>query len=199
MFLGALLDMVQGLVRPSMARLETLELSVWDLLEQRSAPAIFWLQLLGRMASCKGLIPFSMLHMRLIQLCLQSQWNRSLPMSVEVTFPDSLVPHLRWWTDRDNTLRGVMFHPLPPSVILTADASDEGWGGHIDDQSVAGYWEKEVQGEHINLLELRAVFRSLKEFRTRLQGTTVLIQSDNTTVVAYINKEGGQGLSPSAD
>ena len=50
-------------------------------------------------------------------------------MSVEVTFPDSLVPHLRWWTDRDNTLLGVPFHPEPPSVTLTTDASDEGWGG----------------------------------------------------------------------
>ena len=190
-FLGALLDMTAGLVRPSMPRLETLELYVWDLLNRGAAPALFWLQMLGRMASCKGLVPFSMLNMRLIQICLQSQWNRSLPMSVEVTFPDALVPHLRWWTDRNNTLCGVPFHPMPPSVILTTDASDEGWGGHIDDLSVSGKWEKEVQGEHVNLLELRAVFRSLKKFQEKLRGTTVLVQSDNTTVVAYINKEGG--------
>ena len=42
-----------------------------------------------------------------------------------------------------------------------------------------------------NHLELKAVFLALKEFRTLVCNKTVLIATDNTTVVAYINKEGG--------
>ena len=38
---------------------------------------------------------------------------------------------------------------------------------------------------------LKAVFLALKEFRTLCCNKTVLIATDNTTVVAYINKEGG--------
>ena len=44
---------------------------------------------------------------------------------------------------------------------------------------------------HINHLELKAVFLALKEFQTLVCNKTVLIAIDNTTVVAYINKEGG--------
>ena len=128
-YLGAELDMVRGLVRPSPDRVNTIELFVRDLLREGSAPAQYWLQLLGRLASCKGLVPASMLNMRLLQYCLQSQWNRTLPVSVEVTFPATLRPHLGWWLDRDNTLKGVPFHRVEPSVVLTTDASCEGWGG----------------------------------------------------------------------
>ena len=42
-----------------------------------------------------------------------------------------------------------------------------------------------------NHLDLKAVFLALKEFRTLVCNKTVLIATGNTTVVAYINKEGG--------
>ena len=38
---------------------------------------------------------------------------------------------------------------------------------------------------------LKAVFLALKEFQTLVFNKTVLVATDNTTVVAYINKEGG--------
>ena len=43
---------------------------------------------------------------------------------------------------------------------------------------------------HINFLELKAVLLALKCFKHLCRDKTVLIASDNTTVVAYINKEG---------
>ena len=44
---------------------------------------------------------------------------------------------------------------------------------------------------HINVLELKAVLLALKGFQEHLQGQRVLICSDNSTVVCYLNKEGG--------
>ena len=44
---------------------------------------------------------------------------------------------------------------------------------------------------HINHLELKAVFLALKAFQDLCCNNTVLVATDNTTVVAYINKEGG--------
>ena len=194
-YLGAFLDMRRGFLRPSDPRIEQLESFVIELLSEGSAPALFWLQMLGRMASFKGLVPFSMLHMRLLQLCFQSQWNRSLPVSTEVTFPVTLIPHLRWWLDRDNTCAGVPFHPPPIQVVLTTDASDFGWGGHIDDHQTSGQWNAEEQVEHINMLELRAVMYSLQSFVEMVRHKSVLVQTDNTTVAAYINKQGGDQVA----
>ena len=44
---------------------------------------------------------------------------------------------------------------------------------------------------HINMLELKAMLLALKEFQDQCRGQVVLIATDNTIVVSYINEEGG--------
>ena len=44
---------------------------------------------------------------------------------------------------------------------------------------------------HINVLELKAVSLALRQFKDQCQNQTVLVATDNSTVVAYINKQGG--------
>ena len=65
------------------------------------------------------------------------------------------------------------------------------WPDHLDEHTARGTWSLPESKLHINHLELKAVFLALKEFRTLCYNKTVLIATDNTTVVAYINKEGG--------
>ena len=47
-----------------------------------------------------------------------------------------------------------------------------------------------------NYLELKAVLLALREFQALCTNRVVLIATDNTTVVAYINKEGGMKSGP---
>ena len=49
---------------------------------------------------------------------------------------------------------------------------------------------------HINYLELKAVFLALKEFQDLCTDKIVLVATDNTTVVSYINKERGIRSGP---
>ena len=44
---------------------------------------------------------------------------------------------------------------------------------------------------HINILELKLVFLAIRSFQTHLLNKRVLVASDNATVVAYLNKQGG--------
>ena len=53
-------------------------------------------------------------------------------------------------------------------------------------RKVSGTWSKTEAQVHINLLELWTVFRSLNA-----SGKAVLVKTDNSTVVAYINQQGG--------
>ena len=46
------------------------------------------------------------------------------------------------------------------------------------------------------LLELKSVFLALKEFQVLCSDKIVLVATDNTTVVSYINKEGGMRSGP---
>ena len=43
----------------------------------------------------------------------------------------------------------------------------------------------------LNVLELKAVSLALRDFKDQCQNQTVLVATDNSTVVAYINKQGG--------
>ena len=129
--------------------------------------------------------------MRPIQWHLKNNWR--VPESLEkvIPVPKSLNPHLRWWLDESNVLLGQPLHPLQHALQIFTDASNEGWGAHLDDHTARGTWSLPESKLHINHLELKAVFLALKEFRTLVCNKTVLIATDNTTVVAYINKEGG--------
>ena len=54
-----------------------------------------------------------------------------------------------------------------------------------------GLWSRSESALHINLLELKAVLLALKQFEQWCCNQIVLVCTDNTTVVSYINKEGG--------
>ena len=68
---------------------------------------------------------------------------------------------------------------------------DPGRGCPHGDSQIAVVWTRSERELHINVLELRAVILALHHWATVLQGRHVLIATDNTTVVAYINKQGG--------
>jgi hypothetical protein len=56
---------------------------------------------------------------------------------------------------------------------------------------VSGVWSLVQQQEHINLLEMRAVLLALQHFKTLLVSKAVVLATDNTTVVAYLQNQGG--------
>ena len=71
------------------------------------------------------------------------------------------------------------------------DPSKEGRGAHLNEHTARGTLLLPESKLHINYLELKAVFLALKEFQSLCSNSIVLIATDNTTVVSYINKEGG--------
>ena len=87
--------------------------------------------------------------------------------------------------------QGQPLHPLRHTLQLFTDASNEGWGAHLGDYTAKGLWSKPEGTLHINLLELKAVLLALKQFEHLCWNQTILVCTDNTTVVSYINKEGG--------
>ena len=81
-------------------------------------------------------------------------------------------------------------HHKDHSIQLFTDASNEAWGAHLEPSSTQGLWSPREKGLHINVLELKAAFLALRRFKDQCQDQTVLVATDNSTVVAYINKQG---------
>ena len=110
---------------------------------------------------------------------------------------DSLLPwtgtisaHLDWWQNPTNVMRGADLHPKDHSIQLFTDASNEGWGAHLDQSSTKGLWSDQEKRLHLNILELKTVYLALRSFKDHCQNQTVLVAMENSTVVAYINKHG---------
>ncbi|KAI2645695.1 ORF V: Enzymatic polyprotein [Labeo rohita] len=59
-----------------------------------------------------------------------------------------------------------------------------------------GLWSGRHHSWHINCLEMLAVFRALKYFLPDLRDRHVLVRTDNTAVVYYINYQGGLRSRP---
>lgn len=112
-------------------------------------------------------------------------------MEVRVPVPLELRPFLRWWTLQSNVASGRPFQDLRPTRTLTTDASLTGWGATLGTWMTSGQWTPQEMRLHINILETEAVIRAISEWADRLRGHAVVVRTDNTTAMAYINREGG--------
>ncbi|XP_070179926.1 uncharacterized protein [Littorina saxatilis] len=93
------------------------------------------------------------------------------------------------------TYLGMVFDTLAwtvrPAQRRIDKLQDLGWGAHLEGNTASGLWDRAQRSLHINILELEAVRLGLMEFVALLRGKQVLIHTDNTTVAAYLNKQGG--------
>ena len=133
------------------------------------------------------MVPEGHLNMRPFQLHLQEHWR--YPQSLDNLLPwtEAISVHLDWWQNPTNMMRGADLHPKDHSIQLFTDASNKGWGAHLEQTSTEGLWSDREKRLHINVLELKAVSLALQMFKDQCQNQTVLV----STVVAYINKQGG--------
>ena len=190
-FVGYQYDLLNGVVRPTQNRWETLQQKITVLLQNRSCRVRTFMSLIGLLTATEKQVTLGRLHMRPIQWHLKKHWRVPESLEKEIPIPRSLHQYLQWWTQEENVLKGQPLHPLRHAVQIFTDASKEGWGAHLGDFTASGTWSVPESKLHINFLELKAVLLALKRFQHLVQGKVVLIATDNTTVVAYINKEGG--------
>ena len=195
-FVGYQFDLRTGRVRPTMDRWQSLQVKIQALLLLPACPVRQFMSLIGLLTATEKQVHLGRLHMRPIQWHLKNNWR--VPESLEkiIPLPRSLHPHLQWWLEESNVLQGQPLHPVQHALQIFTDASKEGWGAHLYERTARGSWSVPESKLHINYLELKAVFLALKEFQELCTGKIVLVASDNTTVVAYINKEGGMRSGP---
>ena len=129
--------------------------------------------------------------MRPFQFHIKDLWKFPQPLDSLLPWTEAISAHLDWWQNPANVMKGSDLHPKDHSIQLFTDASNEGWGAHLEQNSTQGLWSAQEKGLHINVLELKAVFLALRHFKDQCQDQTVLVATDNSTVVAYINKQGG--------
>ncbi|KAL0195086.1 hypothetical protein M9458_008658, partial [Cirrhinus mrigala] len=192
-FLGVELDSVSMSAHLSPERAQSVLRCVATLRCGSAAPLKQVQRLLGHMASSAAVTPLGLMHMRPLQHWLHTRvprwaWHRG-------TFRVNITPSCRQtlspWTDIMFLRSGVPLEQVSRRIIVTTDASKTGWGATCNGQAASGVWTGPRLFWHINCLELLAVLLALRRFRPMIQGKHVLVRSDNTATVAYINHQGG--------
>ena len=106
-----------------------------------------------------------------------------------ILISDVVKEDLRWWIENIQKFPSKVLKDSV-SVVLTTDASLEGWGAVLDDVVTGGDWSSEEKSCHINVLELKAVLFGLKSLCDNCKGMTIQVRTDNSTTMACINRKG---------
>ncbi|KAL5008232.1 hypothetical protein ScPMuIL_013813 [Solemya velum] len=191
-FLGEHYRTDLGLVFPTEIKFLSLCKFIQFSLKEPFLTARQFSQLLGLLNSLADVVPLGRLHIRPIQYYLFEHWlPASQDWEAQIPVLDPLKPHLFWWTYRENVLKGVPLLTDSPSLTLYTDSSSLGWGAYLNGLTASGQWSSQLQREHINVLEMKAVCLALSHFRESLSNKSVVLATDNSTVVAYLENQGG--------
>ena len=75
---------------------------------------------------------------RPFQLHLKEHWRFPQSLDSLLPWPETISAHLDWWQNPKNVIKGADLHPKDHSIQLFTDASNEGWGAHLEQASTKG-------------------------------------------------------------
>ena len=197
-FIGMEFLTQQNLVRVPTDRVQNLILTIKKIMSAKQVSARTFLSLLGKLSAAADLVLLGRLHLCPLQMCLLSVWKpHILPLDHPISINGMIRSHLQWWINPIRFETGTSIHPPDPKFFLYTDASHYGWGAHLELTTLSfhGRWTENQSQLHINMLEMMAIRLALKQAKTFIHHSCIMISTDNTTVVSYINKQGGT-LSP---
>ena len=132
-YLGIRIDATLLRASPVPERIDKLTSVVEEFLSYEKQPAWLWRKLLGHLSSLTQLVPGGQLRMRAVQLALRSQWDfRDEEVLIEWNLQCRL--DLQWWTELGRLEQGCHLEIVPPDLMFWSDASDQGWGAHLQDK-----------------------------------------------------------------
>jgi hypothetical protein len=196
-YLGVVWDSTTMQARMSPARIKSILTSVKRVREGQSLTVKQFLKLLGLMAAASNVIPIGLLYMRPLQWWLRTRGfsPRGNPLRM-IKVTRRCLRALDMWRQPWFLSQGPVLGALGRRVTLATDASLTGWGAVMSGLPARGLWSGRHLTWHINCLEMLAVFRALEHFLPGLRDHHVLVRTDNTAVVSYINHQGGLRSRP---
>lgn len=192
-FLGVTLDSQSMRASLSPQRVEAILNLLLRFRENKVQKYSLFLRLAGMLAAASAVVPLGLLSLRPLQiwmngLHLDPKWHKCRKVWVSKRCLQALRP----WRRRSHLVKGVPLGMIPSRrEVVVTDSSLGGWGAVWQNRAVRGLWGAQQRLEHINVLELRAVYLALRHFIPALRGKHVLIRTDNTSTVYQINHQGG--------
>ena len=125
--------------------------------------------------------------------------DKLLGLGQEMNFDNRMVLsncsklEILWWLNNVKRKNGKWIRPPDIQVRCRTDASLEGFGGiDLDSELYTnGRWSVKEAVNHINYLELLAIWYTLQALFSDRRNIHIEVQSDSVSAVAYVNNFGG--------
>ena len=137
-----------ALVKPTQERWLKLQDLIPQLKSKHNLTARCLMSLIGLLALTEKMVPEGRLHMRPFQFHHKEQWRFRQSLDILLLWTETISAHLGWWQNLTNVMRGEDLHPKDHSIQLFTDASNEGWGAHLDQSSTKGLWSDREKATH---------------------------------------------------
>lgn len=190
-FLGVLVSSIHMSFSLPESKVLNLRNDCRRLLSSRTASQSDLARLIGKMIAAKAAVFQAPLHYRALQHQKNSLDHQGVPLHQKVILDIEAILDLEWWVTNLATANSRPVKPLLPDLLIQSDASGSGWGAVCNRIETRGTWSLRESSLHINCLELLAATLAIKAFTKCLNNVHVLIQMDNTSAIAYVNKMGG--------
>ena len=123
---------------------------------------------------------------QILELSSQKNYESFIKLSPEVK--EELV----WWVRNLHLSNGRLLLVPPPQLIISTDASKQGWGAACKGYQTGGQWSAGEKTLHINILELKAVKLALYCFHHMFPSIkSIHWRIDNIVALTYLKKMGG--------
>eukprot|EP01050_Picozoa_sp_SAG11_P022738 SAG11_NODE_4377_length_1925_cov_2.542716_1_plen_484_part_00 len=149
-------------------------------------------RVLGKLIAARDAVQHAMLRARSLQR-LQQQALASRGWDTPcVQLSCEARADLQWWLATCSNPTACQIKLLDHEVTLDHDASPWGWGAFLHDQPAGGLFSPLECRRSQNAREMTGLCHAIRSFETELTGKCVLVQTDNTTIKAYVSREGGR-------
>ena len=191
-FLGFVIDTESGVITLPLEKSSNLRNAIRNLLNSRSVSLRQFAKVLGSLVATSPANTYLKVHTKLLDI-FKTDKLKQLGYDYEaiIYLPREIREELEWWEMHIQNVQAPL-HVSDPNIVIYTDASNLGWGGFMpqSEQTCQGRWTEEEALDHINVLELRAVFYVLKALCSGHSDIHVRIMTDNTTAMSCINKQG---------
>lgn len=193
-FLGFVLNSILMTVTLTRDKADSLIYDCKGLFHSKTCSIRQFAQAIGKMVASQLGVPYAPLYYK----NLENEKNKQLKLSCgnydsEMILSTESRETLNWWIKNLHSCENKVSRGKP-EIILQSDSSGFGWGGvnQTNNQTTSGHWSFEEKLEHINYLELKAGFLTLKALCANVSHTHIRLSMDNTVAVAYVNNMGGR-------
>ena len=191
-FLGVIVDSGEMTLSLPKEKLLKVQNHCQEILENGKVTVRELSKLIGRLSSTAIAVLPAPLHYRHLQhqqiqkLISHNSFEEKVELSVEAR------KELLWWKENLILCNGRSLISSPPQIIISSDASLQGWGASCHGLTTGGPWSMEERKFHINVLELKAAKLAIMSLTLKERDAiSVHIRMNNMAALSYLMKMGG--------